>query len=361
MHGVVIVREHPVGGRPAFVASTAPVIRVHARARMRVDTTTCRLTLVSVVAALMSLIVNAPSASAEADFNQRMLELINRDRVANNLRAVAADARLSAAAEDAPYTGCGFPVAGRAKDLGVRNYFSHSIKDCPTQGVFNIVNSITGLVVSGTAENIAWMNGTTDPLVAAEHLHSQLMSSPGHRANILNGNFTKVGIGSWHTAPGQTWSGGGYPLTNVYIGVQIFAGGPVDAASAITQSSGSKFHPVTPSRILDTRDGTGAPAAAVGPGATLALPVTGRGGIPSTGVSAVVLNVTVTQPTAPSYLTVFPTGEARPVTSNFNFGPGQTVPNLVVAKLGASGQVSVFNAAGTTHVIADVAGWYDTR
>ncbi|HUR18240.1 MAG TPA: CAP domain-containing protein, partial [Acidimicrobiales bacterium] len=308
----------------------------------------------------MSLIVNVPSASAGADFNQRMLELINRDRVANNLRPVVADASLSAAAEDAPYTGCGFPVAGRAKDMGERNYFSHSIKDCPNQSVFNIVNSIAGLVVSGTGENIAWMNGATDPLVAAENLHGQLMSSAGHRANILNGNFTRVGIGSWHTAQGQTWSGGGYSLTNVYIGVQIFAGGPVEAAvSAIVQDSGSKFHPVTPSRILDTRDGTGAPAAA-GPGATLALPVTGRGGIPSTGVSAVVLNVTVTQPTAPSYLTVFPTGEARPVTANLNFGPGQTVPNLVVAKLGANGQVSVFNAAGTTHVIADVAGWYDT-
>jgi hypothetical protein len=34
--------------------------------------------------------------------------------------------------------------------------------------------------------------------------------------------------------------------------------------------------------------------------------------------------------------------------------------NLVTAKVGASGQVSVFNAFGSTEVIADVAGWYDT-
>jgi hypothetical protein len=39
--------------------------------------------------------------------------------------------------------------------------------------------------------------------------------------------------------------------------------------------------------------------------------------------------------------------------------PGQTVPNLVVAKLGANGNVSLYNVAGTTHVIADVAGWFD--
>jgi len=57
-------------------------------------------------------------------------------------------------------------------------------------------------------ENLAWMNGTTDPLIAASNLHGQLMASSGHRANILNPNFTKIGIGSWRTAPGATWSGG---------------------------------------------------------------------------------------------------------------------------------------------------------
>ena len=85
----------------------------------------------------------------------------------------------------------------------------------------------------------------------------------------------------------------------------------------------------------------------------------GRAGVPSTGVGAVVLNVTVTDPTAASWLTVFPAGEPRPAAANINYGPGQTVGNLVVAKLGANGQVSLFNAAGTAHVVADVAGWFD--
>jgi uncharacterized protein YkwD len=314
--------------------------------------------MVGVMGALMTFVAEAPPASADATFNQRVLELVNRDRAANGLRPVVADATLSAAAEDRPYYGCGFAVAGRAKDMGDRNYFSHTIKGCATQGVFDIVNSIVGLVLSGTAENIAWMNGTTDPLVAAENLHSQWMSSSGHRANILNPNFTKVGIGSWHTAAGQTWSGGGYPLTNVYIGVEIFAGGPIDSLLPVVlpPPAGSKFHALASTRILDTRSESGA----VGPGATLNLTVAGRGGVPATGVSAVVLNVTVTQPTASSWLTVFPTGEARQVAANVNFAPGQTVANLVVAKVGANGQVSVYNAAGTTQIVADVAGWYDT-
>jgi DNA-binding beta-propeller fold protein YncE len=75
-------------------------------------------------------------------------------------------------------------------------------------------------------------------------------------------------------------------------------------------------------------------------------------------VAAVALNVTVTEPSATGYLTAYPTGTTRPLASNLNFGPGQTVPNAVVVKLGTLGRVSFYNNAGTTHLIADVAGWY---
>ena len=126
-----------------------------------------------------------------------------------------------------------------------------------------------------------------------------------------------------------------------------------------TAGTGARYNPLTPSRILDTRFGTGAPVATVGPDATLDLQVTGRGGVPSSGVSAVVLNVTAVEPSTTGYLTAFPAGEPRPLASNLNFAPGQTVPNLVVVKLGAGGKVSLYNPVGTVHVIADVAGWYD--
>jgi hypothetical protein len=75
-------------------------------------------------------------------------------------------------------------------------------------------------------------------------------------------------------------------------------------------------------------------------------------------VSAVVLNITGTEPTDGTYLTVWPTGQTRPTASNINLGPGETAPNLVVAKVGANGKVSIYNARGNTHVIVDVAGWY---
>ncbi|MDP1805502.1 MAG: fibronectin type III domain-containing protein, partial [Acidimicrobiales bacterium] len=135
--------------------------------------------------------------------------------------------------------------------------------------------------------------------------------------------------------------------------------GPQSAASsAVTPSSGARFSPLPPARVLDTREGNGAPLAKVAPNSSIDLQVAGRGGVPASGVSAVVLNVTVTETTALSFLTAWPAGEARPLASNLNFVAGQTVPNLVLVKVGTGGKVSLFNYAGSTHVIADVSGWY---
>lgn len=118
--------------------------------------------------------------------------------------------------------------------------------------------------------------------------------------------------------------------------------------------------PLTPSRVLDTRIGTGA-GGPVSSGGTVSLPVRGHGGVPSSGVSAVVLNVTVTDTASSGFLTVWPDGVARPNASNLNFTAGQTVPNLVVAPVGADGNVDIFNgSAGNVQVIADVAGWFAT-
>lgn len=96
----------------------------------------------------------------------------------------------------------------------------------------------------------------------------------------------------------------------------------------------------------------------MGPGQSISVGVTGVGGVPATGVAAVMLNVTVTQPSAISYLTLYPTGASRPLASNLNFVAGQTVPNAVMAKVGTGGKISIYNAAGSAQVIADVSGWY---
>ena len=85
------------------------------------------------------------------------------------------------------------------------------------------------------------------------------------------------------------------------------------------------------------------------------MPVTGNGGVPTTA-SGVVANVTVTNTTARSYLTVYPATSARPLASDLNWSPGTTVPNLVVAELGTNGALGIYDAQGSTDVIVDVAG-----
>ncbi|GJF29399.1 hypothetical protein KNE206_20990 [Kitasatospora sp. NE20-6] len=122
-------------------------------------------------------------------------------------------------------------------------------------------------------------------------------------------------------------------------------------------SPGSKgwFTPAGPVRLADTRaDGTRSPVAG---GTSLSVPVTGTGGAPADATAAV-LNVTATAPTASGFLTVWPHGTPRPGTSNLNFVPGLTVPNHVITRLGEGGRVDVQNFAGSTHVFADLAGWF---
>lgn len=190
---------------------------------------------VALLAALFSLAAPAGPASASPDdggFASRMLSLVNQQRASAGVAPVQWSAGIAGIAADSPYTGCGFSVAGRATDMGTRNYFSHTVLGCGTQSVFNMLTA-AGIQSSGSGENIAWMNGTTDPLLAADRLMNDLMASPGHRDNILNPNYTHVGVGSWTTPAGQTWSGGGTPLTRVWIATQVFARMPVTGAPAV--------------------------------------------------------------------------------------------------------------------------------
>jgi hypothetical protein len=97
--------------------------------------------------------------------------------------------------------------------------------------------------------------------------------------------------------------------------------------------------------------------------------VAGRGGVPAMGGAAppqaVALNVTITNPSmgttqGPNFLTVFPgpAGSATPPVSDLNFVAGETVPNLVIVKVGSDGSVNLRVFEGLTNVLVDVVGWY---
>ena len=139
------------------------------------------------------------------------------------------------------------------------------------------------------------------------------------------------------------------------------------SASADSSLGGSGYVEVAPARLLDTRsgsvttDGRFASVGSIGEVSTLDLKVTGRGGVPASGVGAVVLNVTAVDQSLPTYLTVFPTGAPRPTASNLNPTPGVVQANLVIARVSATGEVSIYNNSGTVNVIADVQGWFPTQ
>jgi uncharacterized protein (DUF1501 family) len=128
-----------------------------------------------------------------------------------------------------------------------------------------------------------------------------------------------------------------------------------DVVGYFSRAGGSSLVPLTPIRLRDTRD-AGTP---VGAGASIDIKVTGGAGVPASGVNAVVLNVTVTEPTNAGYVTVWPAGEPLPKASSLNFTAGETVPNLVITKVGSNGSVSLFNSDGATHLVVDLLGWFD--
>ena len=135
-----------------------------------------------------------------------------------------------------------------------------------------------------------------------------------------------------------------------------------DQTGHVTADVAETYVPLTPSRITDTRAGSGYPNAGstLGAGGSLNVQVTGAGAVPTTGVTAVVVNVTVVGPTASSYLTVFPEGTTQPGVSNVNFTPGQTLANLATVPLGSQGGITVYNYTGSVNVVVDVEGYYTT-
>jgi hypothetical protein len=119
--------------------------------------------------------------------------------------------------------------------------------------------------------------------------------------------------------------------------------------------TGGRLTPLVPTRLLDSRTG---PPGRLAPERTHRVAVAGRAGVPASGARAVLVNVTVTGPSAAGHLSVFPGGSSVPRTSSLNHVAGQTVPNLVVVPLGADGSLSLRSSAGTPFVLVDVVGWF---
>jgi len=132
----------------------------------------------------------------------------------------------------------------------------------------------------------------------------------------------------------------------------------VDVMGYVRSEPATRLTALVPERVLDTRSGIGAPAQRLRAGGVIDLAVAGRGGVPATGADSVVLNVAAVTPNGGGFVSVWPSGQTKPLVSSLNYDAGRDVANLVVCKLGAGGAVSLFASAGDLDLIADVVGCF---
>ncbi|MFI5285603.1 MAG: putative glycoside hydrolase [Candidatus Dormibacteria bacterium] len=129
-------------------------------------------------------------------------------------------------------------------------------------------------------------------------------------------------------------------------------------------ATGDQYQAIGPSRVCDTRVGSGQPCAGHAIGAApYVVSVASVGGVPAVGAAqpalAVIANLTAILPTAPTYLTVYPANlVTHPLASDINVNPGEVLANLSSVELDSAGDMAGFNAAGRVNVVIDVEGWF---
>jgi hypothetical protein len=116
--------------------------------------------------------------------------------------------------------------------------------------------------------------------------------------------------------------------------------------------------PVTPARVFSTLSGAG--ACRLQPKGWVDVKVTGVGGVPSTGVGAVALNLTAVRATSATYLSAYPTGTAYPGNSSVNVAAGGTAAGMVIVPVGSNGRVSIRSSYSPVDVNVDVVGYFTT-
>jgi uncharacterized YkwD family protein len=118
-----------------------------------------------------------------SETEQKVIELTNAERRKNGLSDLKADSALSNVARE------------KSKDMKAKNYFSHT---SPTYGSpFDMMRDF-GISYNTAGENIAMGQRSPEEVVQA------WMNSEGHRKNILNGNFTHIGVG--YVKDGNYWT-----------------------------------------------------------------------------------------------------------------------------------------------------------
>ncbi|AUG78131.1 N-acetylmuramoyl-L-alanine amidase [Kitasatospora sp. MMS16-BH015] len=233
------------------------------------------------------------------------------------------------------------------------DYYGSAYGQAPDRGAVKYLSTNPGLAVGLTATDTSAFGITLEVKAAGAPRPQYLTVDWGDGSPVARAGFTGTEPGGMKlTTPHSYQELGTYTVTVT----DRDQDGNAVTNSVQVATTGSEYAAYGPARLLDTR--TGGPATVVQPRSSVRVRIGGNGGIP-TGVTAAVLNLTVTRPTAPGYLTAFPAGHTRPATSNVNFVPGQTVPGLAIVPVGEDGYVELYNGSeGTVDVVADISGYF---
>ena len=214
-----------------------------------------------------------------------------------------------------------------------------------TGGVRSVPDTATAVILTVTALNATSVTDVrvfpspADPAAAAPEVSNINLRDGQVVPNLV---IAKVG------------SGGAVRLQNASGTVDLV----VDLAGWYDDApGGSLFHVLAPQRVLDTRTQT---VKRLGPGVTRDLTVTGVAGVPSTGVTAAVVNVTGVDASRTTDVAVYPTpsDDSFPLSSNLNVLTHETAADLAVVATGVGGAVRLRNGAGDLAIVVDLVGWF---
>ncbi|MFZ4718834.1 MAG: DUF1501 domain-containing protein [Ilumatobacteraceae bacterium] len=224
-------------------------------------------------------------------------------------------------------------TGGRLGALGPGGSYSVRIRGVASvpATAHSVVVNVTAIAPSAKGGLVLWPSGAARPST----------SSLSFAAASTTSNLVMCKIG----ADGKVAVHNPFGTTHVAM----------DVVGWFDTAAKGRFVPIAPTRVLDTRPDAVAPLAV---GGTRAVKVRGTGPVPSTGVSAVLVNVTAVAPSAATNITVYPSGTTRPAVPNIVARSGADTTGMVLVKPGATGTVVVHNSSGTADVIVDVVGWF---
>ncbi|GAA2576251.1 hypothetical protein GCM10010435_60430 [Winogradskya consettensis] len=115
-------------------------------------------------------------------------------------------------------------------------------------------------------------------------------------------------------------------------------------------AAGSSYVALTPARFI-----AGETVAA---NTQVDYPVAGVGGVPTSGVAAVVFNLTANKATKAGALSTWATGTDKPVARQLTYRVGGSWPTLQISKVGTGGKISLYNAGDAVRILGDIVGYY---